>query len=138
MPVCQEKRPKILVIGSINMDMVARIDHIPLPGETVLGQGYSFAPGGKGANAAVAAARLGGCVAFAGCVGDDSYGQALRKTLTDEGVDDRLLRTAQDAPTGYAPILVQAGRTASSSSPARTAAFAPRTCPPCSASPWTR
>ena len=55
MPVCQEKRPKILVIGSINMDMVARIDHIPLPGETVLGQGYSFAPGGKGANAAVAA-----------------------------------------------------------------------------------
>ena len=57
MPVCQEKRPKILVIGSINMDMVARIDHIPLPGETVLGQGYSFAPGGKGANAAVAAAR---------------------------------------------------------------------------------
>ena len=109
MPVCQEKRPKILVIGSINMDMVARIDHIPLPGETVLGQGYSFAPGGKGANAAVAAARLGGCVAFAGCVGDDSYGQALRKTLTDEGVDDRLLRTAQDAPTGYAPILVQAG-----------------------------
>ena len=86
MPVCQEKRPKILVIGSINMDMVARIDHIPLPGETVLGQGYSFAPGGKGANAAVAAARLGGCVAFAGCVGDDSYGQALRKTLTDEDV----------------------------------------------------
>ena len=93
MPVCQEKRPKILVIGSINMDMVARIDHIPLPGETVLGQGYSFAPGGKGANAAVAAARLGGCVAFAGCVGDDSYGQALRKTLTDEGVDDRLLES---------------------------------------------
>lgn len=109
MPLTQRKSTKILVIGSINMDMVARIEHIPLPGETVLGQGYSFAPGGKGANAAVAAARLGAQVAFAGCVGDDSYGATLRKTLTDEGVDDRLLRTAEEAPTGYAPILVQAG-----------------------------
>lgn len=100
--------PKILVIGSINMDMVARIDHIPLQGESVIGQGYSFNPGGKGANAAVAAARLGGEVSFAGCVGRDDYGTALRKVLTDEHVDDHLLRVTDDAPSGYAPILVQA------------------------------
>ena len=66
--------PNILVIGSINMDMVARIDHIPLQGESVLGEGYSFNPGGKGANSAVAAARLGGKVSFAGCVGRDDAG----------------------------------------------------------------
>lgn len=100
--------PKILVIGSINMDMVARIDHIPLQGESVIGVGYSFAPGGKGANAAVAAARLGGEIAFAGCVGKDDYGAALRKVLTDEHVDDTLLKVTSEAPTGYAPILVQA------------------------------
>lgn len=100
--------PKILVIGSINMDMIACIDHIPLQGESVIGQGYSFAPGGKGANAAVAAARLGGEITFAGCVGDDDYGVALRKVLTDENVDDSLLKVTHDAPTGYAPILVQA------------------------------
>lgn len=100
--------PKILVIGSINMDMVARIDHIPLQGESVIGQGYSFNPGGKGANAAVAAARLGGEVSFAGCVGRDDYGVALRKVLTDENVDDRLLKVTDEAPSGYAPILVQA------------------------------
>lgn len=99
--------PKILVIGSINMDMVARIDHIPLQGESVIGEGYSFNPGGKGANAAVAAARLGGEVSFAGCVGRDDYGAALRKVLTDEGVDDALLRETDEAPSGYAPILVQ-------------------------------
>ena len=100
--------PKILVIGSINMDMVARIDHIPLQGESVIGEGYSFAPGGKGANAAIAAARLGGEVGFAGCVGDDDYGVALRKVLTDENVDDKLLKVTHEAPTGFAPILVQA------------------------------
>lgn len=99
--------PSILVIGSINMDMVARIDHIPLQGESVLGDGYSFNPGGKGANAAVAAARLGGDISFAGCVGDDDYGAALRQVLVSEGVDDALLRTTNEAPTGYAPILVQ-------------------------------
>lgn len=99
--------PSILVIGSINMDMVARIDHIPLQGESVIGQGYSFNPGGKGSNSAVAAARLGGTVSFAGCVGNDDYGTALRKVLTDEGVDDRLLKVTDEAPSGYAPILVQ-------------------------------
>ena len=99
--------PNILVIGSINMDMVARIDHIPLQGESVLGEGYSFNPGGKGANSAVAAARLGGKVSFAGCVGRDDYGKALRKVLQDENVDDALLAETADAPTGYAPILVQ-------------------------------
>ncbi len=99
--------PKILVIGSINMDMVARIDHIPKQGESVIGEGYSFNPGGKGANAAVAARRLGGEIVFAGCVGDDDYGKALRKVLTDEGIDDSCLQVTQEAPSGYAPILVQ-------------------------------
>ena len=99
--------PKILVIGSINMDMVARIDHIPRQGESVIGEGYSFNPGGKGANAAVAASRLGAEVVFAGCVGDDDYGVALRRVLTDEGIDDSRLKVTKEAPSGYAPILVQ-------------------------------
>ncbi len=99
--------PSILVIGSINMDMVARIDHIPLQGESVIGDGYSFCPGGKGANSAVAAARLGGEVFFAGCVGEDDYGRALDKILADEGVNRTHLRVTREAPTGLAPILVQ-------------------------------
>jgi ribokinase len=66
---------RIVVVGSLNMDLIARSPRIPVPGETVLGSGFSTAAGGKGANQAVAAARLGAQVTMIGCVGGDEYGR---------------------------------------------------------------
>lgn len=77
---------RILVVGSINMDVSVRAPHIPVPGETILGSGLVESPGGKGANQAAAAGRLGGSVAMVGCVGADSYGEALRRGLQAAGV----------------------------------------------------
>ncbi len=65
-------KPRILVIGSANVDMIVKVPHIPRPGETILGGDFFKVQGGKGANQAVAAARAGGSVTFAGCVGNDS------------------------------------------------------------------
>ena len=77
---------QILVVGSVNMDLAVRCPHIPGPGETVLGSSLVESPGGKGANQAVAAARLGGRAAMLGCVGADTYGRTLRAALVDAGV----------------------------------------------------
>ncbi|MDR2514151.1 MAG: ribokinase [Christensenellaceae bacterium] len=101
--------PTILVIGSINMDQVMTLPHWPEVGESIIGTTLSYSPGGKGANAAIAAARLGASVRFAGCVGKDDFGQALRRTLEDEGISTSLLRASGEAATGLAPILVSAG-----------------------------
>jgi ribokinase len=79
----------ILVVGSINMDLTAYCPHIPAPAETVLGTSFLDSPGGKGANQAVAAARLGGSVGMVGCVGADAYGRSLRRTLLAAKVSDR-------------------------------------------------
>lgn len=78
--------PRILVVGSINMDLAVRCPHIPAPGETILGSSLVQSPGGKGANQAVAAGRLGGDVAMIGCLGADDYGTALRQSLRDAHV----------------------------------------------------
>ncbi|HEX9018840.1 MAG TPA: PfkB family carbohydrate kinase, partial [Anaerolineaceae bacterium] len=75
----------ILVIGSLNMDLVVRAPRHPQPGETLLGSGFDTFPGGKGANQAVAAARLGGAVRMIGRVGDDAFGQSLLATLQNDG-----------------------------------------------------
>lgn len=77
----------ILVVGSINMDICLRVQDIPRPGETVLSQSISKNPGGKGANQAVAAAKLGGEVVMLGCVGDDEHGGMLLHSLSSAGVD---------------------------------------------------
>ncbi|MDJ0350346.1 ribokinase [Cryobacterium sp. PH29-G1] len=95
----------IAVLGSANMDLVVRQARLPLPGETIFGQGFSTVPGGKGLNQAVAAARLGADVAFLGAVGADAYGTQLRALLTTEGIRSTELATA-DAPTGTAHIAV--------------------------------
>ena len=105
---------RLTVLGSLNMDIAVTVPALPKPGETVLGGGAAFAPGGKGANQAVAAARLGSgagvAVRMVGCVGDDDFGRSLRAALTAEGVDDQDLRTVAGAPTGIAMITVdQAG-----------------------------
>ncbi|GLV48889.1 ribokinase [Thermus sp. LT1-2-5] len=95
----------ILVVGSLNMDLVIRVSHLPYPGETVLGEAYEAFPGGKGANQAVAAARLGGRVRMIGRVGEDAFGQALRERLAQEGVDAAWVRETP-GPSGTAFILV--------------------------------
>ena len=105
---------RLTVLGSLNMDISVAVTALPKPGETVLGGGADFAPGGKGANQAVAAARLGSgagvAVRMVGCVGDDDFGRALRAALTAAGVGDEAVRTVPGAPTGIAMITVdQAG-----------------------------
>ena len=97
----------ILVIGSLNMDFVVQTEKLPLPGETIKGRDFNMIPGGKGANQAVAAARLGGRVRMAGRVGQDGFGRTLTEGLSSAGVDaGRVLPTAGVA-TGVALILVE-------------------------------
>jgi ribokinase len=98
--------PKIVVVGSLNMDLIARSPHIPAPGETVLGSDFSTAAGGKGANQAVAAARLGAQVTMVGCVGGDDYGRQLLNSLQADGVDSQFVCVASNAHTGIALITV--------------------------------
>ena len=104
---------RLTVLGSLNMDISVTVPSLPGPGATVLGRAAVFAPGGKGANQAVAAARLGGdglIVAMIGCTGDDDFGRTLRAALHAEGVDDSAVRTVAGVPTGIAMITVdQAG-----------------------------
>ena len=100
--------PTILVAGSINMDLVVRAPHMPEPGETVLGEGFHNSPGGKGANQAVAVARLGGACRMIGRVGNDSFGRTLLEGLKAESIDCRHVLAADDAPTGVAVIVVNA------------------------------
>jgi ribokinase len=97
----------IVVLGSVNADLVLRCARLPRPGETVHGEDFQTVPGGKGANQAVAAARLGGRVEFIGCIGDDAFGATARATLEREGVGTAGLRTHAGAPTGVAMILVE-------------------------------
>jgi ribokinase len=107
--VCRVTRPLITVVGSLNMDFVVHVERLPLPGETVPGSGLATSPGGKGANQACAAAKLGGRVRMLGRVGDDLFGRQLREGLEAAGVDTLAVSTTRDAPSGVALILVQAG-----------------------------
>jgi ribokinase len=100
------KRPKVTVLGSLNMDISVTVPRLPVPGGTVLGSAARFTPGGKGANQAVAAARLGADVRMAGCVGDDDFGRQLLAALLAEGVDIDAIRVVPGVPTGLAMIAV--------------------------------
>lgn len=97
---------KILVIGSTNIDLIARVKHLPRPGETVGEARFMQSNGGKGANQAVAAARLGGDVAFVSCLGDDAAATALRQQFAADDIDTEALFTAANTPTGTALIFV--------------------------------
>jgi ribokinase len=102
---------RIVVLGSVNMDLVLQCDRLPAPGETVHGRSFHTWPGGKGANQAVAAARLGAAVSFVGCVGDDAFGAQAAEALRHEGVNTSHLRVVAGVPTGVAMITVDsAGR----------------------------
>jgi ribokinase len=98
----------ILVFGSINVDLIVPVPHLPHPGETVLGGEYSILPGGKGANQALAARRAGAEVMLAGAVGTDTFADIALGQLRREGVDTRLVRIVEQ-PTGCAAIMVSTG-----------------------------
>ena len=97
----------ISVIGSINMDLVMYTDRIPRPGETVRGKAFRQIPGGKGANQACAAAKLGADVRMIGCVGDDSFGGRLKESLGKDGVNVDHVLVQPGVSTGVAIILVE-------------------------------
>jgi ribokinase len=98
-------RKPIVVVGSINMDLVAHTPWIPVPGQTVIGTGFDTTPGGKGANQAVAAARLGYPVEMVGMVGVDVFGDAMIGNLKHAGVGTDAVKRVK-GPSGVAPILV--------------------------------
>lgn len=96
----------ILVVGSINMDLVVRVPNAPVPGETVMGGDFETFPGGKGANQAVAAARMGGKVTMVGRVGNDDFGNTLIQGLVENQVKTTFVTKDSDAKTGIALIAV--------------------------------
>ncbi len=99
----------VLVVGSLNMDQIFRLARLPRPGESMLAGDVITAPGGKGANQAVAAARMGAHVRMIGRVGGDPFGGSLRQSLAAAGVDVSGLRMSADAPTGTALIMLVEG-----------------------------
>jgi ribokinase len=116
--------PRLTVVGSINLDLVVQVERLPRPGETVSGARFSRVPGGKGANQAVAAARLGAEVAMVGCVGEDEPAEAALAGLREAGVDEHWF--VKDAPTGVALITVDAeGETTIVAAPGANAELRP-------------
>jgi ribokinase len=99
----------ITVVGSLNMDFVVQVAVLPRPGETVRGEGFATIPGGKGANQATAAGKLGGRVRMVGRVGDDVFGRQLRDSLAAAGVDTTAVGATPATPSGVALIFVEAG-----------------------------
>ena len=99
---------RVIVVGSVNIDLVVTTRTLPVPGETVIGGRFAQHHGGKGGNQTVAAARLGAATSFVGAVGDDDFGRSARSALEAEGIDVSELRTLGDQATGVALILVDA------------------------------
>ncbi|MCK6447362.1 MAG: ribokinase [Planctomycetes bacterium] len=103
-----DSRPRLVVLGSLNLDLVVTADRAPGPGETVLGAGFATHAGGKGANQAVAAARLGGSVRLIGAVGDDAHGRELLESARRADVEVEHVAVRAGVPTGVAAITVDA------------------------------
>jgi len=98
--------PAVVVVGSVNMDLVVKCARLPRPGETIIGRDFRCLPGGKGANQVVAAARLGAAVEFIGCVGIDAFGDQAVAALREEGIGIDHLRRVEGVATGVAIISV--------------------------------
>ena len=101
-------KPKILVVGSSNTDMIINVPRIPHPGETVLGGEFATAAGGKGANQAVAASRAGGNVTLIACVGGDMFGQQAVEGFARDGINTQYVSRSAQKPSGVALIFVSA------------------------------
>src|ERR687885_644353 len=99
---------RIIIVGSINTDLVATVDHFPAAGETVIGRSFGTFGGGKGANQAMAAARLGAPVMLVGAVGADAYGDERLADLASAGVEIPAVARVSGVPSGIAPIQVNA------------------------------
>jgi ribokinase len=99
-------KPKIVVVGSTNTDMVIKAAHLPAPGETILGGTFFMNPGGKGANQAVSAARLGGAVTFISKTGNDVFGRQSVQLFEEEGIDTSCMLSDSKQPSGVALITV--------------------------------
>ncbi|OLQ92302.1 ribokinase [Vibrio panuliri] len=99
---------KLVVLGSVNADHVLQVPSFPRPGETLHGHNYQVIPGGKGANQAVAAARLNADVGFIACVGDDSFGINIRESFKLDGINTQGVKLQPNTPTGIAMIQVAA------------------------------
>jgi len=97
---------KIVVVGSSNTDMIIKVPHVPVPGETIIGGKFSIAAGGKGANQAVAAARAGGDVTFIARIGDDMFGQQAKDGFVKDNINVDHVLSDKDAPSGVALIFV--------------------------------
>src|SRR5687767_10024503 len=100
---------RVVVCGSLNMDILVQSAHRPAAGETLLGAKVSFLPGGKGLNQAIASARVGTPTAMIGAVGNDAFGDALRGFLADSDVDSTGVREVREHATGVALIQVAGG-----------------------------
>src|SRR4051794_41356152 len=95
-----DTRPRIVVAGSANMDLVGLAARLPKPGETVLGDDFVMTPGGKGANQAIAAARAGGACVLLGAIGSDAFGVTIKARLNASGVDTEHVRTSYGSSRG--------------------------------------
>lgn len=102
-----KKKPRILVVGSLAMDLSCSTPRFPQSGETVIGLNFTTAPGGKGANQAVQAARLGAQVTMVGKIGNDAFGRQVKASLENAGVDTGRLGVSEDRPTGIADIQLE-------------------------------
>ncbi|MCL2095782.1 MAG: ribokinase [Oscillospiraceae bacterium] len=100
-------KPRILVVGSANMDIVFSMPRIPNKGESIVAENYAYVPGGKGANAATAVARLGADAVFCARVGNDEIGARLTEAYKLENIDARFIKTDKNASTGLAAILLE-------------------------------
>ncbi|MDF2963071.1 MAG: ribokinase [Paenibacillus sp.] len=98
-------KPKITVVGSLNMDIVVSMERMPITGETVSGESIHYIPGGKGANQAAGCARLGADVNFIGAVGKDEFGNRMLQQMQRFGVKTETIAALEDVPTGTATIL---------------------------------
>jgi ribokinase len=99
------KQPHIVVVGSLNMDLVVSSSRMPLVGETIQGDSIHYIPGGKGANQAVGCARLGARVTMIGAVGDDAFGRQIVREMEEKGVSPAAIARLEGTPTGTATIL---------------------------------
>ncbi len=115
---------RVVVCGSLNMDVIVQSDRRPVAGETILGARVSLLPGGKGSNQAIASARLGAATSMMGCVGDDAFGRELIDVLARNRVDKAGVKVRAGAATGVALIQVSGGDNAITGAGGANDAFA--------------